>query len=77
MKYEKIDELKILIGETNDKIRKSKEKYSEESNPNEEHKLVIEGLKSMNTLHDLQVSYIKELEKAHPHFMKKNKKRIR
>ncbi len=80
MAYEKLDELKMRLNQNREDFKKIRDKYlieereQLEKNNNEDFLLVFKEIFRSNIAErKIQTLYIKELEKTHPHFMKKNK----
>jgi len=83
MSYEKLDELKIRLNQNREDFKKMRDKYlieereQLEKNSNEDFLLVFKEIFRSNIAeHKILTLYIEELEKTHPHFMKKNKNLI-
>ena len=78
MSYEKLDELKIRLNQNREDFKKIRDKYlikereQLEKNSNEDFLLVFKEIFGSNIAeYKIQNLYIEELEKTHPHFMKK------
>ena len=78
MSYEKLDELKIRLNQNREDFKKIRDKYlieereQLEKNCNKDFLLVFKEIFRTNVAeHKIQTLYIGELEKTHPHFMKK------
>ncbi len=78
MSYEKLDELKIRLDQNREDFKKIRDKYlitereQLEKCASEDFLLVFKEIFRSNIAeHKIQTLYIEELEKTHPHFMKK------
>jgi len=78
VEYEKLDELKKQLEQNKEDFKKIRDKYliaereQLEKSTSEDFLLVFKEIFRTNIAeHKIQTQYIQELEKTHPHFMKK------